>query len=94
VNQPVAIDKHQRISIQLNMSCDVISLQDLLERIESDPNLLVISSLEVNAPASMRRAYRKGRVQRRERAGSENLRVTMTISGYIEGEEISFGGEK
>jgi hypothetical protein len=93
-NQPVAIDKHQRISIQLNMSCDIISLQDFLERIESDPNLLVINSLEVNAPASMRRAYRKGRTQRGQRSASENLRVTMTISGYIDGEEISFGGER
>ena len=94
VIQPAAIDYHQQISIQLNMSCDVIGLQDFLERIEDDANLLVINSLEVNAPASRRRSYRKGNVPRRERSVPENLRVTMTISGFIEGEETASGGSQ
>ncbi len=86
VNQPVPIDHHQQISIQLNMSCDIISLRDFLKKIEDDSNLLIVNSLEVNAPASMRRSLRKGSYQQRERSVPENLRVTMTISGFIEGD--------
>jgi len=93
VNKPESIDHHQRISIQLNMSCDIIGLKDFLAKIEGDKNLLVVSKLEINAPSAMRRSYRKGRYQRIAGTEPENLRVTITISGFIEGEG-TVSGEK
>ncbi len=94
VNPPVPIDHHQRISIQLNMSCDIIALRDFLKKIEDDTNLLIVNNLEVNAPASMRRSFRRGSSPGRERAVPENLRVTMTISGIIEGNGSQEGGKR
>jgi type II secretory pathway component PulM len=93
VQQPNEVDHHQQITIQLNMSCDVIGLRDILKRVERDANLLIIRNLEINAPASMRRAYRSGRFSRNTGSAAENLRITMTISGFIEGDEIP-GGTK
>ena len=93
VNDPVPIDHHQQISIQLNMSCDIIALRDFLKKIEDDSNLLIVNSLEVNAPASMRRSFRKGNYPGRSHPMPENLRVTMTISGFIEGDDIGRRGE-
>ncbi len=92
VNQPVVIDDHQRISIQLNMSCDIAGLHDFLMKMEEDSNLLFVQNLEVNAPSSMRRSYRKGRFSERNRPESNDLRITATISGFIEGNELSDGG--
>lgn len=92
VNQPVVIDDHQRISIQLNMSCDIAGLHDFLMKMEEDSNLLFVQNLEENAPSSMRRSYRKGRFSERNRPESNDLRITATISGFIEGNELSDGG--
>ena len=89
VHQPLSIDHHQQINIQLNMSCDVIGLRDFLKRVEADPCLLLVQNVEINAPASMRRAYRRGRTARQRGTNDENLRVTMTISGFIESEEAT-----
>jgi type II secretory pathway component PulM len=91
-NQPVVIDHHQQISIQLNMSCDIIALRDFLQKIEEDTNLLVINSLEINAPSSMRRAVQRNYRRKERNPTPENLRVNMTISGFIEGSEVPAGG--
>jgi len=93
VHQPVSIDHHQQINIQLNMSCDVVGLRDFLNRVEADPCLLLVQNVEINAPASMRRAYRRGRSARKGAPAEENLRVTMTISGFIEADGTTPEGE-
>jgi len=93
VKPAVEIDHHQEISIELNMSGDIAGLQEFLERIERDTNLLVIQSLDVSAPTSMRRSFRKGAAARNQ-PESESFRVTMAIAGYIESEEAPAGGKR
>jgi type II secretory pathway component PulM len=93
VNQPVIIEQYQQISIQLNMSCDVIGLHDFLKKIEDDSNLLTINSLEANSPSNIRRSYRKGRQPVKKKSEPENLRVTLTIAGFIEGNGGQAGEE-
>jgi len=93
VNQPVAVEQYQQISIQLNMSCDVIGMHDFLKKIEDDSNLLIINSLEANSPSNIRRSYRKGRQPVNRKTEPQNLRVTLTIAGFIEGDGDQAGEE-
>ncbi len=84
VNPPVMVDQYQQISIQLNMSCDIIGLHDFLKKVEDDSNLLIVNSLEANSPSTIRRSYRRGRQQVSREIEPENLRVTLTVAGFIE----------
>jgi len=89
VNPTKETGSHQKISLQLSISSDVIGLRDFLYKIQSDEKLLDVESLTVNS-----RVTRRGKSSRYRRSRGENpsfslqeteveLNVTMVVSGYI-----------
>lgn len=95
VNPATKAGSHQKISLQLSITSDVIGLRDFLYRIQSDEKLLDVESLTVTS-----RVTRRGRPRRyskkasrsslfRDRSTEVELNVTMVVSGYIaaKGEE-------
>ena len=89
VNPAKQTGSHQKISLQLSISSDVIGLRDFLYQIQNDEKLLDVESLTVNS-----RVTRRGKAGRYGRRGGSKpsfsvdetaveLNVTMVVSGYI-----------
>jgi hypothetical protein len=95
VNPARETGSHQKISLQLSITSDVIGLRDFLYMIQNDEKLLDVESLMVTSRVTRRRRPSKlaGKRGSSTTVGSDNteveLNVTMVVSGYIKakGEE-------
>lgn len=89
VNPAKETGSHQKISLQLSISSDVIGLRDFLYEIQSDEKLLDVESLTVNSRVTRRRKAGRYRRQRGKNPSISlqetevELNVTMVVSGYI-----------
>jgi len=92
VNPSRQTGSHQKISLQLTITSDVIGLKDFLYLIQSDDKLLDVESLTVTSRVKRRRRTAKYSGKATLPASNDDsteveLNVTMVVSGYIKAKE-------
>ncbi len=89
VNPSKQTGSHQKISLQLTITSDVIGLRDFLYLIQSHEKLLDVESLTVTSRVKNRRrpsrfsGGKKKATPPRENVTQVELNVTMVVSGYV-----------